>query len=98
MKIQHLTTDEALASLRSRPSGLSAAEADRRLREFGPNQVEHHSKESSLSLLLKEFTHFFAILLWTAAALAFWAEHEDPGQGMATLGWAIIGVVVVNSL
>ena len=72
-------------SLQSGTAGLSAAEADRRLREFGPNQVEHHRGESSISLLLKEFTHFFAILLWIAAALAFWAEHEDPGQGMATL-------------
>jgi calcium-translocating P-type ATPase len=98
MRIQHLTIEEALRSLRSGPEGLTVAEADRRLRQFGPNQVARHRGRSLVRSFLQEFTHFFAILLWIAAALAFWADHEDPGQGMATLGYGIIGVIVVNSL
>ncbi|OIQ78382.1 calcium-transporting ATPase 1 [mine drainage metagenome] len=47
---------------------------------------------------IKEFTHFFALVLWLAAGLAFFAEHHDPGLGMATLGWAILGVIVINGL
>ncbi|WP_435627978.1 cation-translocating P-type ATPase [Candidatus Ferrigenium straubiae] len=48
--------------------------------------------------LLGEFTHFFALILWLAAGLAFFAEWREPGQGMATLGYAILGVILVNGL
>ena len=74
---------DAVASLNSGPQGLSSAEALRRLSEFGPNRVEEVAGESMLLRFLKEFTHFFALILWLAAALAFFAEWSDPGQGMA---------------
>lgn len=98
MKIHHLTPEEALASLHSRPDGLAAAEAARRLREFGPNQVESLPLEPLWLKFLKGFTHFFALILWLAAALAFVAEWRAPGQGMATLGYAILGVILVNGV
>ena len=40
MKIHQLSIEDALASVRSSPSGLSSSEAERRRREFGPNRVE----------------------------------------------------------
>ena len=98
MKIHHLSIDEAFTSMQSTPGGLDAAEAQRRLAEFGPNQVERVGGESAAWMLLKEFGHFFAIILWIAAGLAFFAEARDPGEGMATLGWAIIGVILINGL
>jgi calcium-translocating P-type ATPase len=53
----------------------------------------------STSLLQsQEFTYFFALILWVAAGLAFLAEWNDPGAGMATLGFAILGVILVNGL
>jgi sodium/potassium-transporting ATPase subunit alpha len=36
--------------------------------------------------------------LWFAAGLAFVAEWNDPGQGMATLGYAVLGVILVNGV
>jgi sodium/potassium-transporting ATPase subunit alpha len=98
MKIHQLTADEALRSLQSGPAGLSADQAGRRLVEFGPNQVVRARRKSILWQLSKEFIHFFALILWLAAGLAFWAHFTDPGQGMATLGFAIIGVIIVNGL
>jgi len=98
MKIHHLTVKEALASLRSGPEGLPAAEAARRIAEFGPNAVERVRREPLTLRFFKSFTHFFAIILWVAAGMAFFAETHDPGQGMATLGFAIIGVIVVNGI
>jgi sodium/potassium-transporting ATPase subunit alpha len=47
---------------------------------------------------LKEFAHFFALILWLAAALAFLAEWIDPGQGMAKIGYAVVAVIVVSGL
>ena len=96
MKIHHLAVAEAFASLQSGPGGISEAAARRRLTEFGPNAVEEVARESLLTAILKELTHFFAIILWIAAALAFFAGWRDPGQGMAMLGFAIVGVIVVN--
>lgn len=98
MKIHQLTPAEALASLQSGLQGLSADEALRRFREFGPNQVVRARRESVLWKFIKEFIHFFALILWLAAGLAFWAHWKDPDQGMATLGFAIIGVIVVNGV
>ncbi|HEX8874037.1 MAG TPA: cation-transporting P-type ATPase, partial [Nitrosospira sp.] len=61
-------------------------------------RVEEVREERLLLTFAKEFTHFFALILWLAAALAFVAEWNDPGQGMATLGYAIVGVIVINGL
>lgn len=96
MKIHQLSIGEALASLQSNPEGLSGAEARRRLAEYGPNTIEKVSGEPIALRFLKGFTHFFAILLWIAAALSFFAEWRDPGKGMATLAWAIVGVIIIN--
>lgn len=98
MMIHHLPVDEALASLRSAPTGLAEAEAQRRLLEFGCNQVERVRAEGLVLRFLRGFTHFFALILWAAAALAFFAESWAPGTGMATLGVAILGVILINGL
>jgi calcium-translocating P-type ATPase len=60
--------------------------------------VEEVREERLLLTFAKEFTHFFALILWLAAVLAFVAEWSDPGQGMATLGYAIVGVIIINGL
>ncbi len=98
MRIHSLTTEQALASLKTSSAGLAAVEAARRLAEFGPNHVEEVEREHLLLGLAREFTHFFALILWLAAALAFVAEHYEPGQGMARLGVAIVGVILVNGV
>jgi sodium/potassium-transporting ATPase subunit alpha len=98
MKIQQITADDAIASLNSSRQGLSREEALRRLREYGPNRVEEAVRESPVLRFLKEFTHFFALILWLAAALAFVAEWIDPGQGMAEIGYAVVAVIVVSGL
>jgi sodium/potassium-transporting ATPase subunit alpha len=98
MKIHQLTAEEAIASLRSSPQGLGRGEAAKRLQEYGANRVEEAAREHPVLRLLREFTHFFALILWLAAGLAFVAELYEPGQGMATLGFAILGVILVNGL
>jgi len=98
MKIHHLPVAEALASVHSCEQGLSSAEAQRRLREYGPNRVEAVQRQSRFQALLKEFATFFSIVLWIAAGLAFIAEWKAPGQGMARLGFAIVVVIIVSGL
>ncbi len=96
--IQTLTVEQSFASLHTSAAGLTASEARRRLAEFGPNRVEEVRRESMLLRFAREFTHFFAVILWLGAALAFFAEYFEPGQGMARLGVAIVGVILVNGV
>jgi len=98
MRIASLGVDEALTSLNSSASGLDAAEAERRLAEFGPNRLEEAAREHGLLRFARQFSHFFAIVLWLAAGLALFAEHYDPGQGMARLAVAIVAVILVNGV
>ncbi len=98
MRLTHLTPEEALASLKSGPNGLSAVEAARRLAEFGPNRIEEVGRISLWWRLGREFTHFFAVILWVAATLCFIAEWYRAGQGMAVLGYAILGVILINGV
>ncbi len=96
MHTARLTAKEALASLRTVRDGLASPEAARRAAEYGPNRVEEAKREPALLRLARQFTHFFALILWVAAGLAFAAEAFQPGQGMATLGTAIAGVIALN--
>lgn len=98
MKIHQLNTEETLASLHSRLNGLNQTEVVGRLHEYGLNQVDEVPTESLLLRFIKEFTHFFALILWFAAGLAFFAEYQQPGGGMGTLGYAVLGVIGINGL
>jgi sodium/potassium-transporting ATPase subunit alpha len=95
--IHDLPANEVFAALATSPSGLTEDEAARRLVRYGRNSVE--ARAASLTgRFLRQFTHFLAFLLWVAAVLAFLAEYLHPGEGMAVLGWAILGVILVNAI
>ena len=86
MKIHQLVAAEAVASLNTTAEGLSAEEAARRLREYGPNRIEKVSGESPVLRFLKEFTHFFALILWLAAGHV--TQAGAAGAGTAAGGAA----------
>jgi calcium-translocating P-type ATPase len=96
MLIHQLSLDEAFATLRSAPGGLSTAEAAARRVEFGPNRIERLPETPLAIRFISQFTHFFALLLWVAALLGLIADWWMPGQGMATLAVAIVAVIVIN--
>ncbi len=98
MNPHHREIDALYAHLHSNAGGLTQAEAARRLARHGPNRLEAIPGQPVVVRLVKEFTHFFALILWLAAGLAFFAEYREPGQGMATLGYAVLGVILVNGL
>lgn len=98
MQIHRLTPEEALRALGTASQGLSEAEAERRLSEFGPNELRAADRIPVLAMLGRQCTHFLALLLWAAAALAFVADWMKPGEGMDLLAWAIVGVIGVNAL
>ena len=96
MHLANLPIAEALKSLESSENGLSSVEAARRLAEYGENRLDEIGERAEWKKVLAEFTHFFAIILWIAAALAFFAESRAGGEGMWQLGVAIIAVIIIN--
>lgn len=71
--------------------GLSTAEAAERLSRVGHNVLPEPEHVPAWRRLLEQVLHFFALLLWVAAALALVG-------GMPALAAAIAAVVVVNGL
>ena len=69
-------------------AGLSSDRAAALLKETGPNVLPGAKTVPQWRKILGELTHFFALMLWCAAALAFIA-------GMPQLGTAIIIVVII---
>ena len=98
MKINNLTREEVLHTLVTSEGGLTEEEAKRRFEEFGPNEIEEVRRTPLSVRFIRQFTHFLAVLLWIGAGLAFLSEYLHPGEGMLTLGLAIVGVIVVNAV
>src|SRR3990170_3389278 len=96
MAIQSLTQEEVYKALQTAPSGLSEVEAAARLRSFGLNEIRETRGPSLLYTFTKHLTNLFALLLWTAAIIAFIGEALKPGEGFLVLGLAITGVIFIN--
>jgi calcium-translocating P-type ATPase len=80
-----------LRHLETSPSGLSEREAQRRLVVYGPNELRRRVRRQWPRDLLRQFTHPLALLLWVAAALAFFAVS-------AVVAAAIVAVILLNAL
>ncbi len=97
-QVHNLDAGEVFGNLHSRPEGLDAEEVEERRREVGPNSLHVERKLWWLASLGRQFTNFFTILLFISAAICFVADHLQPGENMAILGWALLGVAVLNAL
>ncbi|RPI33231.1 MAG: cation-transporting P-type ATPase, partial [Nitrospiraceae bacterium] len=98
MKINSLSKEDALRQLVSSENGLSETEAAKRLSENGFNEIREVRRTSLTIRFFRQFTHFLAVLLWVGAGLAFLSDYLNPGGGMTALGFAIIGVIVINAI
>lgn len=98
LRIHNLSVEELLTSLHTTKIGLTSVEANRRHVEFGPNAIREAKRKPLVLRFTQGFIHFFAIILWCGAALAFFAEWKSPGSGMGLLGFAILGVILINGI
>ncbi len=71
--------------------GLTTVEAAQRRMQSGANKLPTARRPSTVRRLLGELTHFFALLLWAAAVLAFLAK-------LPQLSAAIVAVIVLNGV
>jgi Ca2+-transporting ATPase len=66
----NLDTRETLEKLSSAQTGISAAEAARRLEEFGPNELQAAKKISPWAIFFAQFKNLLIIILLVAVALS----------------------------
>ena len=66
----NLEIEEALSSLQSAAHGLSQEEAQRRLAEHGPNELQEKKRVSCWILFLEQFKNFLVIILLIAAIVS----------------------------
>jgi len=82
---------EVYAYLDLSENGLSLEDVEIRKKKYGKNNIPKASVINPLKQLIKQFTHFMAMLLWIAGLLAIVA-------GMPELAFATWAVIVINAL
>lgn len=97
-KIQHIPASDVFDALNSRPGGLKSEEIEERRNQIGSNTLEVERSLWWLDSLIRQFTNFFTILLDISAAICFVAHYIQPGEQMNLLGYALLGVSVLNAL
>jgi len=95
--LRSFPSEVILARLNTSLSGLEASDAERRLGEFGPNELEKRRRKNYFQEYLRQYFAFFALLLEVAAALSFVANRYSPGEGYEILSYAILGAVFINA-
>jgi calcium-translocating P-type ATPase len=71
--------------------GLSSREAERRLIQYGLNEITRRGRRRWWHEIGPQLTHPLALLLWAACVLAWFA-------GTAVLAAAIVGVIALNAV
>lgn len=78
-------------------TGLSAAEAEKRLKLHGRNELRERKKKSFLRKFIEQFNDFMIIILLAAAAVSFLTSLMR-GEADITEPAIILAIVVLNSL
>ena len=73
--------------------GLSAAESQKRLEQYGRNELAGKKKESALQQFLRQYRDFMQIILLVAAALSF-IFTRDIGTTFVLLGLTVFNAVL----
>ncbi|WP_457755521.1 cation-translocating P-type ATPase [Thermodesulfatator indicus] len=71
-----LTLEELFKLLETSITGLSVAEAKKRLDTYGPNELEEAPKKSPLKLFLAQFANVLIFILLIAASISFLVGDE----------------------
>lgn len=90
------TKERSLEALRSRPEGLSAAEAEKRLAEHGANKLAEGKRRSLFSRFMSQLADPMIIVLLGAAVLSA-ISSAYAGESFADV-FIILFVVVLNSV
>jgi Mg2+-importing ATPase len=87
-----LTAEVVMKQLGTRPEGLSEAEAQKRLKEYGSNLLRQRKETNDLLLLLSQFKSPIILLLIFAAVLSIYL-HQNVEAGLILIIVFISGLL-----
>ncbi len=97
-----MKTEEVMSALKADPRGLSREEAERRLREFGFNELKERKRVTALQIFLGQFKDIFVIMLLIAVAISImiaWYKTSTAPSGEGAINEYVdaitIGAIVV---
>ena len=82
--------DALLRDLGTRRDGLGAREADRRLEQYGPNEIRRLERPSRARELARQLVDPLAVLLWMAVAFSLL-------EGTVSIALTIVAVILLNA-
>lgn len=83
--------EEVYRYFESSPDGLLEAEAKKRLREYGPNEIARKDKRHGLEIFLSQFKNALVFVLIVAAVIAFFLHDRIDAL-------VIFVIVMMNSI
>ena len=90
MNWHRASVEEVMGALSTCSDGLDFAEAQKRIDEYGPNELVEMKKRSPFGIFLSQFTDFMIIVLVLAAVIS--GIIGDGGDAVA-----ILAIVVLNA-
>jgi len=87
----NMKNEEVLKTLRTDAKGLNREEAERRVREYGYNELQERKRVTPLQIFLGQFKDIFVIMLLIATAISFLIGEIIDGATIAA-------IVVLNSI
>ncbi len=91
MKYHQKSIEDVLQVLNTSHNGLSHGEINRRLLEYGPNELKEAKKKGPLGMLIAQFMDFMIIILIIAAIIS-----GVIGEAVDTI--AIVVIVIINAV
>ena len=92
-----LKKEEVLSLLKSSSSGLSKEEAEKRLSEYGKNEIKGKKKKSLIKRFFSQFADFSIIALLVASALSYGVSLAG-GENDLTEPLIILAIVIINAV
>ena len=92
----HVTTHDAVISyLETTPRGLSKVEADRRLQQYGSNELQSAGHVSPWAILLEQIKNVLIIILLVAVLMSAFLGHaiEAAAIGVIVMFAVILGFI-----
>jgi len=81
----HASPEQVLDAVESSPDGLGPEEAQRRLDEFGPNQLREIERRSTAAILGEQFKSLVVVLLVVAMGVSFLFTQTVEGLAIAAV-------------
>ncbi|MFJ5446627.1 cation-transporting P-type ATPase [Methylobacillus methanolivorans] len=86
-----LKTSEVLERVQSTQEGLSSREADKRLQEYGRNELPPPKRQHPVMRFLSQFNNALIYFMLSAAVIAFFLDHAVDSA-------VILAVVLINAI